>query len=355
MIKKIIKDYTPNWKALDSTCEQAKAIQDMYDQIREFYNYLNSDDIYKNIEQHIKSSGDLNQFITIDDLNQRKYVSVDVIKSILFQYLSDWKETNSKSPSFIRNKPTDVSAFTNDVGYLTEHQDISGKADKTEIPTKVSQLENDEHFINDVSDKQDTLVSGENIKTINSNSILGRGNIEIGGYEPPIGGIPESDLSIEVQSLLDKADSALQEETDPTVPSWAKTPNKPSYDYGEINNVPDLTIKENVTQIVAPVNEEDATLAITTLTTEVGKYYRIDVPVDTLNVSLPATEDNTIVRTVVLYLTAGTTPAVTISAADGKEVLYQDGFEIEAGKTYEVNALYNGAVWVVASVEIIVE
>ena len=28
--------------------------------------------------------------------------------------------------------PTDVSAFTNDVGYLTTHQDISGKADKTD-------------------------------------------------------------------------------------------------------------------------------------------------------------------------------------------------------------------------------
>ena len=30
--------------------------------------------------------------------------------------------------------PTNVSAFTNDVGYLTEHQDLSGYALKTEIP-----------------------------------------------------------------------------------------------------------------------------------------------------------------------------------------------------------------------------
>jgi len=27
--------------------------------------------------------------------------------------------------------PTKISAFTNDVGYLTQHQDISGKADKS--------------------------------------------------------------------------------------------------------------------------------------------------------------------------------------------------------------------------------
>jgi hypothetical protein len=32
--------------------------------------------------------------------------------------------------------PTNVSAFTNDVGYLTQHQDISGKADKNSTYTK---------------------------------------------------------------------------------------------------------------------------------------------------------------------------------------------------------------------------
>lgn len=49
-------------------------------------------------------------------------------------------------------------------GYLTEHQDISGLATKEEL-----------------SGKQDTLKSGENVKTINGQSILGEGNIEIQG------------------------------------------------------------------------------------------------------------------------------------------------------------------------------
>lgn len=106
--------------------------------------------------------------------------------------------------------------------------------------------------------------------------------------------------------------------------------------------------------IEAPVNTTDATLPITTLTTEIGKYYRIDVPIETLAVTLPAMTDLTTVRTVVIYLTAGTTPAVTISAADSKDVYYQDGFEIEAGNTYEVNALFNGSAWIIASVEIVV-
>ena len=51
--------------------------------------------------------------------------------------------------------PTKTSELTNDSGFLTEHQDISGK--------------------------QDVLVSGTNIKTINNKSLLGSGNITIEG------------------------------------------------------------------------------------------------------------------------------------------------------------------------------
>ena len=55
------------------------------------------------------------------------------------QVQSDWNESDNTKKSFIKNKPTIptvptvVSAFTNDAGYLTEHQDISGKANKNEM------------------------------------------------------------------------------------------------------------------------------------------------------------------------------------------------------------------------------
>ena len=117
----------------------------------------------------------------------------------------------------------------------------------------------------------------------------------------------------------------------------------------------ELDGKEDVATIVTPVNATDATLPITALTCEAGKYYRIDVAVDTLAVTLPAMTDLTTIRTVVIYLTAGTTPAVTITSADSKDVYYQDGFEIKAGSTYEINALFNGAAWIVAAVNINVE
>lgn len=82
-------------------------------------------------------------------------------------------------------RPTNLSQFTNDSGFITnsaltdyalksELPDLSDYALKAEIPdtsgfaTKI-----------EVTAKQDTLVSGDNIKTINGTSLLGEGNIVI--------------------------------------------------------------------------------------------------------------------------------------------------------------------------------
>ena len=44
------------------------------------------------------------------------------------QIQSDWNQTNNQAADYIKNKPTKVSDFTNDAGYLTEHQDLTGYA-----------------------------------------------------------------------------------------------------------------------------------------------------------------------------------------------------------------------------------
>lgn len=72
---------------------------------------------------------------------------------------------------------------------------------------------------------------------------IGDTSIDLSGYyQFPSGGIPEADLDSAVRTSLGKADTALQSftETDPTVPSWAKASNKPSYSYSEISNTPSL-------------------------------------------------------------------------------------------------------------------
>ena len=75
------------------------------------------------------------------------------LTSIPEEYVTD-TELNEKGYA--------TQAWVTEQGYLTEHQDISGLATKEEL-----------------NGKQNTLVSGTNIKTINSQSLLGEGNIEI--------------------------------------------------------------------------------------------------------------------------------------------------------------------------------
>lgn len=95
--------------------------------------------------------------------------------------------------SGIRKSITDLSSEVDKKANKTDIPDISGKADKTEIPTRVSQLENDKGYINSIPDN---LVTEQ--------------ELEAKGY--------------------------LTEfvETDPTVPSWAKQPNKPTYTLDEL-------------------------------------------------------------------------------------------------------------------------
>lgn len=134
---------------------------------------------------------------------------------------ANWNETDSSSDSYIQNKPaiptvpTNISAFNNDAGYttntgtitgitmngtskgtsgtvdlgtvITEHQDISGKENISNKVTSISSSSTDAQYpsakcvYDNLITKQDSLISGTNIKTINNQSILGSGNITISG------------------------------------------------------------------------------------------------------------------------------------------------------------------------------
>jgi len=216
-----------------------------------------------------------------------KYITANTY-SFYFFFDGAWHPADEITNVTISTFSGTISAFVNDVGYIT-FQDVSAllnkKVDKDELATVATT-----GSYNDLSDK------------------------------PTIPVVPTN-----VSAFTNDADYITQQ---------------------------DISGKEDVTTIEAPVNATDATLPVTSLTCEVGKYYRLDVPVETLAVTLPAITDSTTVRTVVIYLTAGTTPAVTIHSHDSKGVYYQDGFEIEADITYEINALFNGAAWIVAAVKI---
>lgn len=122
--------------------------------------------INDSIDNYIENSG--KQLSTNDFTNSFKDKLNGIAAGAEQNVQSDWNVTDTNSDAFIRNKPTIPSlngyatqAWVQDRGYLTQHQDISGKADKTElfsknyddltnkptIPSKVSQLANDSGFL----------------------------------------------------------------------------------------------------------------------------------------------------------------------------------------------------------------
>lgn len=53
-------------------------------------------------------------------------------------------------------------------------------------------------------------VNESSLKTVNGNSLLGEGNVSVGTYTKPSGGIPTSDLASAIQTSLGKADTSYQ-------------------------------------------------------------------------------------------------------------------------------------------------
>ena len=123
--------------------------------------------------------------------------------------------------------------------------DVSGKADIEDVPTKVSQLENDSHYITDIPDEYVTKHEldsrgylTEEIEpafiasaaaTINTTDIQNWNNKvdKVQGM-----GLSEQSFTLEEKNKLKGLTNYI--ETDPTVPEWAKQPNKPTYTLEEL-------------------------------------------------------------------------------------------------------------------------
>lgn len=162
--------------------------------------------------------------------------------------------------------PTNTSQLINDSGFLTEQQDISGKADiedlavvafsgsyidlsnKPTIPTNLSELTNDSNFatLSDVQAEVSNLVdqAPETLNTLNELAqALGDDPNFATTVAVQIG--QKQDVIADLETIRSGAAlgaTALQSftESDPTVPAWAKQSSKPSYSYNEITDKPDF-------------------------------------------------------------------------------------------------------------------
>jgi hypothetical protein len=173
----------------------------------------------------------------------------------LTNYATKAYVTSSISDKADRSElPTKTSQLTNDSGFLTSHQDISGKqdkltfdeaptsgsdnpvkskgikgyvdiktdalsagkADKSEVPTKTSQLTNDSGFLTthqDISGKQDKLTFDDNPTSGSDNPVKSKG---IKGYvDAAISGVntnlstnhyTKTEVNIELAKKLDASD-----------------------------------------------------------------------------------------------------------------------------------------------------
>lgn len=164
--------------------------------------------------------------------------NASVAKTITSSDITNWnnKSTFSGSYNDLTDKPTiptKVSELTNDSGYTTNTGTITKvQANGTDVASSgtanipaattssygVTTLSNSTSSVSTtvaatskaVSDtymyasgKQDSLISGTNIKTINGNSLLGSGDLKMGGDTLPIGSIvPYSGSTIPTNYLL---------------------------------------------------------------------------------------------------------------------------------------------------------
>lgn len=136
-------------------------------------------------------------------------------------FSGDYNDLTNKPT--IPTVPTSNTAFTNDAGYITVDA-ISGKVDTTTYDTYTAATDNtlaskadtattytktevDNAITAATSTKQDTLVSGTNIKTINNESLLGNGNIDIQGGGSSYTAGDGIDITNDVISVTGKADT----------------------------------------------------------------------------------------------------------------------------------------------------
>ena len=130
--------------------------------------------------------------------------------------------------------PKKTSDLINDSGFLTQHQDISGKldvdGDGSEVTVDFTE-----------SETRANLVSGGTLATAFSKIAKWLSDLGTMAFK---NSVTKSDLSQSIRTSLDKADTALQEftETDPTVPQWAKSQTKPVYTAEEVGALPDSTV-----------------------------------------------------------------------------------------------------------------
>lgn len=192
--------------------------------------------------------------------------------------------------------------------------------DKPIIPTKTSELNNDSGF----------LTEHQSLKTINGNSIVGSGNLDVG----TVTGVTINNTTKTPTNGTVDLGTVLTTTTS-SVTSGSTTPITSGGVYSALQNYETklvFTTSSNITSYTATRNQ----------------YCRFTDTLSTINISLPTSS-----------LVAGDTCAFNFTTRNsfsdftisGDIIKKMKDFAIEANGTYEVIALYDGVKWLVTVTE----
>ena len=160
---------------------------------------MSKSNVIQDIKSKIRPNGEQN--ITGQVLQDVLVESVNLVPEKVSELVNDSQyQTKANLDTALASKadassiPTKTSQLANDSGFVTSTEVSTTYATKAEVPTKTSQLTNDSTYQtkanldtalatkadkSSLASKQDKLVSGTNIKTVNNQSLLGSGNISI--------------------------------------------------------------------------------------------------------------------------------------------------------------------------------
>ena len=195
----------------------------------------------KNEGTYIKPDGG----IPSSDLSNDVQSSLNKADTALQSYTEQYKGTVTgvKMNGEVKGTSGEVDLGT----VITEHQDISGKQDVLVSGENIKTINgvsilgegditiegggesyDDTELRNLISEKQDALVSGQNIKTINGSSLLGSGNIVIAGE----GGVSYDDTELRnlISNKVDKVEGKALSTNDFTDADKTKLDSLENYD-----------------------------------------------------------------------------------------------------------------------------
>lgn len=296
---------------------------------------------------------------------------------------SDWNESDTSSMAYIKHKPTNVSAFTNDAGYIKTEtdptvpswakqstkptytaQEVGAIPASTSIPSALADLSDDttHRVVTDAekstwSGKQDALVSGTSIKTINNESLLGSGNISIsggGGEENVIEAITFNGNAVPVSNKTAAITANI-----PTVPTNVSAFTN---DAGYLTQHQDISGKANIADLATVAtsgsyNDLSNKPTIPTVPTNVSAFTNdagyltqhqdISGKADKVAVADHGTSDTTFALTTNVFHKWGEVGSLTLTLASGTAgYLSEYMFEFQSGATPTTLFLPSSVKWV---------